>query len=75
MTGWSRSSGSRWFRCGTEDREPCVVLDPFGGSGTVALVARKLGRRAWYIDASPDYRDLAEERLGSLGKQETLLLG
>ncbi|WP_077272667.1 DNA-methyltransferase [Acidithiobacillus caldus] len=69
-TGWRPTC-----RCGTDDRAPCVVLDPFGGSGTVALVARKLGRRAWYIDASPDYRDLAEERLGLLGKQETLLLG
>jgi DNA modification methylase len=44
--------------------EPCVkagcpeggtVLDPFAGSGTTALVAQQLGRRAVLIDLSADY--------------------
>lgn len=34
---------------------PCTVFDPFIGSGTTALVARKLGRRAVGIDLSFDY--------------------
>jgi DNA modification methylase len=32
-----------------------VVLDPFGGSGTVGQVARSLGRRAVLIEINPDY--------------------
>ena len=32
-----------------------VVLDPFGGSGTTAMVAQKLGRRAILIDLNPEY--------------------
>jgi site-specific DNA-methyltransferase (cytosine-N4-specific) len=32
-----------------------TVLDPFGGSGTTAMVAQKLGRRAVLIDLNPDY--------------------
>ena len=40
-----------------------VVLDPFGGSGTVAAVARKLGRRSIYIDLNPEYAEMAKTRL------------
>lgn len=32
-----------------------VVLDPFGGTGTVGLVAQQEGRRAVLIDLNPDY--------------------
>jgi DNA modification methylase len=34
---------------------PAVVLDPFGGSGTVGMVAQQLGRRAVLIDLNPQY--------------------
>jgi DNA modification methylase len=53
--------------------EPCIkagcpaggmVLDPFGGSGTTALVARKLGRNAISLDLSFPYLGIAKERLG-----------
>lgn len=37
-----------------------VVLDPFGGSGTVAVVSLKTGRRFIYIDKSLKYCQLAE---------------
>lgn len=44
-----------------------VVLDPFGGSGTVALVATALARRVVHIDLT--YHKLArEERIATLGK-------
>lgn len=49
--------------CPSHDPVPCVVLDPFGGSGTVGMVARDLGRDAIIIDANPDYVELARERL------------
>jgi DNA modification methylase len=39
-----------------------TVLDPFIGSGTVAMVANQLGRRAVGIDLSESYLDLAMQR-------------
>lgn len=44
-------------------RVPCTVLDPFVGSGTTALVARKLGRRAVGIDLSDTYLKIVLKRL------------
>jgi hypothetical protein len=43
---------------------PCVVLDPFSGSGTTLVVARKLGRSGIGIDLSPDYIRMAANRIG-----------
>lgn len=40
-----------------------VVLDPFGGTGTTALVADLLGRHGISIDYSADYCRLAEWRV------------
>ncbi len=40
-----------------------VVLDPFLGSGTTAVVARKLGRQYVGIEQDSDYCCLAEKRL------------
>jgi hypothetical protein len=40
-----------------------VVLDPFGGSGTVALVAERLQRKAILIDLSAEYVDQALHRI------------
>jgi DNA modification methylase len=42
---------------------PGTVLDPFVGSGTTCLVARKLGRHYIGIDLNPDYCNMAEKRL------------
>lgn len=42
-----------------------VVLDPFMGSGTTALVARQLGRNFVGIELNPDYVRLARRRLAS----------
>jgi len=51
--------------------EPCVlagcpeggtVLDPFGGSGTVARVANRLSRRAVLIDLNPEYLEQQMKR-------------
>ena len=64
-TGWRPTCDCR----GGGDAEipyapvPCVVLDPFGGSGTTALVANGLGRDAILIELSPEYVKLAEARL------------
>lgn len=40
-----------------------TVLDMFGGTGTVAAVARRLGRRFIHIDVSKEYCDAAQMRL------------
>jgi len=43
-----------------------TVLDPFGGSGTVAQVATGNGRNSIYIDLNPKYVELARQRIGPL---------
>jgi len=40
-----------------------LVLDMFGGTGTVAAVARRLGRHYLHIDSSHEYCRLAAERV------------
>lgn len=40
-----------------------LVLDPFGGSGTTAVAATQLNRRALLIDNKKNYCDLAYQRL------------
>jgi hypothetical protein len=48
---------------------PCSVLDPFAGSGTTMLVARKHGRHAIGIELNAGYCEIAAERLA----QQSLL--
>jgi DNA modification methylase len=43
-----------------------VVLDMFGGTGTVAAVARENGRHFLHIDASAEYCELALQRVRSV---------
>jgi DNA modification methylase len=52
--------------------EPCVkagsaegdvILDPFAGSGTVGVVALRLGRRFIGIELNPEYAEMAEQRI------------
>jgi len=53
--------------CG-DNPVPCVVLDPFGGSGTVAKVARDLGRSSISCELNPEYVKIAKKRL-RIGEQ------
>lgn len=46
----------------TAPTTPGVVLDPFGGTGTTAMVAKALGRHGITVDRSADYCRLAEWR-------------
>lgn len=44
---------------------PCLVLDPFAGAGTTALVADRLGRDAVGLELSSKYVDMARKRIRS----------
>ena len=51
----------------TAPTRPAVVLDPFGGTGTTAMVARALGRYPVHVDLSRDYLRLARWRIYDSG--------
>jgi len=44
-----------------------IVLDPFMGSGTTALVCKKLGRKFIGLEISKEYCKIAERRLKEIG--------
>jgi len=50
-----------------------IVLDPFMGSGTTGVVAKKLGRNYIGIELSPAYITIAEKRLAETTKQLSLI--
>jgi len=51
--------------CGHYPRNPGRVLDPFGGAGTVGLVAKQLGLDATLIELNPEYAEMAERRIAA----------
>jgi len=61
-TGWQASC-----KCGTTAGQPCTVLDPFAGSGTVMRVATKLGRKSIGIELSEEYLRICRRRNSQLG--------
>jgi len=58
VTGWSAGCD-----CESADPVPCVVLDPFAGSGTTGKVAVELGREFIGVELNPEYADLAAKRI------------
>jgi len=61
--------------------EPCalagcpvggLILDPFGGSGTTAIVALNNQRRAVLCELSADYIAIAHERIGNATRQRSI---
>ncbi|WP_454813809.1 DNA-methyltransferase [Labrys neptuniae] len=49
--------------CSTIPRQPGRVLDPFGGAGTVGLVAEQLGLDCTLIELNPGYAEMARRRI------------
>jgi len=58
--------------------EPCIlagcpkggtVLDPFGGSGTTAMVAEHLGRNSILIELNPEYIKIQKQRTAQIGME------
>lgn len=67
-TGWQPTCD-----CG-EDVTPCVVLDPFAGSGTTLAVSERLGRDSLGIELNPDYIAMAERRIRSVDPTQPIPL-
>jgi DNA modification methylase len=82
-TGWK--SGSRLEECGAgvktlgwrpgcacgREPVPCVVLDPFAGSGTTGVVAERLGRRFIGCELNPEYAEMAVRRIEAARRPST----
>ena len=49
-----------------------IVLDPFGGSGTLLLAAEQAGRRARVMELDPHYCDLIISRSNDIGLKAVL---
>lgn len=49
--------------CNAGEPIPALVLDPFVGSGTSGIVARRLGRRFLGMDLSAEYVEMARRRI------------
>jgi DNA modification methylase len=64
----------RWETCDCNaGTNPCVVLDPFLGAGTTALVALRAGRDFCGVELNPTYVEMARERIDGLVRQGRIL--
>lgn len=54
-----------WTICSCPEKSyyPGIVLDPFAGSGTVALVAKNLQRSSISIEVNPEYVEMLKRRI------------
>jgi DNA modification methylase len=67
--GWEQTCN-----CETDETEAGIVLDPFSGAGTTALVAKDLGRRFVGIELNPEYVAMSQKRVGiTVDEPERLL--
>lgn len=48
-----------------------IILDPFAGSGTTGVVAKKNGRNYLCIDVNPDYQKLGTAWIASISEEDT----
>ncbi len=48
--------------------DPGIVLDPFMGAGTTAVVAKRLGRRFIGFELNPEYVETANQRLAKVDR-------
>ena len=69
VPGWSNRVTTTGFAkscaCVDPGTVPGVVLDPFGGAGTTALVADRHGLDCTIIELNPKYAEIARRRLSA----------
>ena len=65
-TGWQPTC-----KCEADTR-PCIILDPFAGSGTTGVVAVKAGRDFIGFDLNEKYCDMANDRITAASRGLTL---
>jgi hypothetical protein len=58
-------------KCDAGEPVPCVVLDPFMGSGTVAVVARDLNCSSIGCELNPEYVRIIKKRLDAGSQLDT----
>lgn len=66
--GWESGCG-----CASKESVPAVVLDPFMGSGTTALVALRANRKFIGIELNPEYAEIARKRIAPEAAQMRLM--
>ncbi len=54
---------------------PGIILDPFAGSGTTGVVAKRLGRDYILIDISEKYCEMARKRVAKVPKRLDRFVG
>ncbi len=57
-------------KCDSEGSSSSIILDPFGGSGTTAMVAKHYGRRSIMIELNEEYAAMRDDEMA----QEVLKL-
>jgi len=67
--GWRPSC-----KCNCKETVPCIVADPFMGSGTTGKVAAGHGRRFIGIDLKPENIPMATRRICPVGTHPSLML-
>ena len=65
--GWMRTCTCRESEIDEIRSKPCIVLDPFAGSGTVSRVAEKLGRKHVALDLA--YQDHQKKRMREVQRE------
>ena len=63
------------FRAAPPDFAGDIVLDPFAGSGTTCVAARRLGRSFIGIDLNPDFCAFAQNRLAATPLDPRIMRG
>lgn len=76
IEGYSMTTGWRpTCPCQNEGKARCIILDPFIGSGTTAMVAAEHGRDWIGIELNPEYVRMAKKRIKEATAQQRLFTG
>ena len=61
--------------CPPADPVPCIVLDPFAGTGTTLAVAVELGQHAIGLELNPEYLPMIRERVEGAIEERRIVQG